>query len=110
MTETRFHQTQDLLQEKGIPSAIQRVLQIVDPQLQLLCGSRRNVMANLCRETVANLGAKFALHFLDFPAQGWCLISFLKALHLEFVAYRDEFIPQFLLVKGQQNTLSMCST
>ena len=105
VTETRFHQTQDLLQEKGIPSAIQRVLQIVDPQLQLLCGSRRNVMANLCRETVANLGAKFALHFLDFPAQGWCLISFLKALHLEFVAYRDEFIPQFLLVKGQQNTL-----
>ena len=87
-TETRFHQTQDILQEKGIPSAIQRVLQIVDPQLQLLCGSRRNVMANLCRETVANLGAKFALHFLDFPAQGCCLISFLKALHLEFVAYR----------------------
>ena len=105
VTETRFHKAQDLLQERGIPSAIQLVLQRVDPQLQILCGSRRTVMASFCRESVARLGAKFALHFLDFPAQGQCMISFLKALHLEYMAFRKEFIPQFLLVKGQQDTL-----
>ena len=28
------------------------------------------------------------------------MASFLKALHLEFMTFRKEFIPQFLLIKG----------
>ena len=105
--EVRFHRVEDLLQEKGIPPSIQAVLQCVDPQLRLMCGQRQPVMASFCKESIANVGAKIALQFLDSPAHGNCMFSFLKALHLDFMTFRVEFIPQFLLIRGHGETLNV---
>ena len=98
--DAAFHNILKLLDGGEVPTAIRSTLQHVDvdPQVCILYGGKQEVISNFCKEAVAHLGAVLLRYFLDFPPRTSCAADILKAMHLDFLASRSEFVPHFLSV------------